>query len=451
MDSTILAEFRHTLYTTCFTRARDALFDLADALVTDTHARSFVELSQAASFQRAWPSLYEALEDGRIDRPALQRLFAHQLPASMVGTRLVLGVDVSSILRPDAHTSQDRTLVHRCNLPPDATPVGPGWQFSTLVVLPDPVSCATFILDNRRVPSSETATSIGVAQLREVLPLLLRLGVSILIVLDRGYSSAPWLQASHCLPVDQLLRARGDRVLYRPPLPRQPHQRGRPPLDGPRFKGSDPSSHGPPDADWSGLDAQGQPVQVRLWRNLHLSKLRQVPITVIRVIRMSARDTKRDPRVSWFWWLGDALPPLREIPGLYARRFGQEHGYRFDKQELLWATPHLRRPEQFERWTDVVSLVHNQLVLAHPLVEAVRRPWERASRPATLRQARRAMGRIIGQLGTPARRPQPRGKAPGRAAGASVTPATRHPVIRKGSKTKASTQKTPPKQVVQRE
>ena len=126
MDSTILAEFRHTLYTTCFTRARDALFDLADALLTDTQARSFVELSQAASFQRAWPSLYEALEDGRIERAALQRLFSHQLPARMVGTRLVLGLDVSSILRPDAHTSPDRTLVHRSNLPKDATPVGPG-------------------------------------------------------------------------------------------------------------------------------------------------------------------------------------------------------------------------------------------------------------------------------------------------------------------------------------
>lgn len=451
MDSTILAEFRHTLYTTCFTRARDALFDLADALLTDTQARSFVELSQAASFQRAWPSLYEALEDGRIDRLALQRLFARHLPASLVGTRLVLGLDVSSILRPDAHTSQDRTLVHRSNLPPDATPVGPGWQFSTLVVLPDPVSCATFILDNRRVPSSETATSIGVAQLTAVLPLLRYLGVPILAVLDRGYSSAPWLLASAALPLEQLIRARGNRVVYRPPPARRPHQVGRSPLDGPRFKGTDPSTHGTPDADWSGSDAQGQFVQVTVWRNLHLSKVRQVPLTVIRVIRMSARGTKRDPRQSWFWWLGGPLPPLAAIPGLYARRFGQEHGYRFDKQNLLWATPRLRRPEQFERWTDVVSLVHNQLVLAQPLVEAVRRPWERATRSATLGQVRRAMGRCIGQLGTPARRPQARGKAPGRVAGATVKPATRHPVIRKGSKTKASTPKTSPKQVIQRE
>ncbi len=31
-----------------------------------------------------------------------------------------------------------------------------------------------------------------------------------------------------------------------------------------------------------------------------------------------------------------------------ARRFGQKHGYRFDKQALLWETPRLRTPEQFE-------------------------------------------------------------------------------------------------------
>ncbi len=451
MDSTILAAFRHTLYATCFTRARDALMDVADALLTDTQAHSFIELSQAASFQRAWPSLYEALDDGRIDRPALIRLFAEHLPAAMVGERLVLGVDVSSILRPDAHTSADRTLVHRSNLPKDATPVGPGWQFSTVVVLPDPVSCATYILDNRRVPSTETATTTGVAQLTDVLPLLHARGVSILTVLDRGYSNAPWVQVSHHLPTDQLIRARADRVLYHPPPPPRPHQAGRPPLDGRRFKGTDPTTHGTPDADWSGTDAHGQPVQVTVWGNLHLQDVRQVPITVIRIIRSRARGTKRDPRVAWFWWIGGPLPPLAVIPGLYARRFGQEHGYRFDKQELLWATPKLRGPEQFERWTDVVSIVHNQLVLARPVAEAVRRPWECATRPATPRQVRRAMGRIIGQVGTPARPPQRRGNAPGRAAGTPVTRATRHPVIRKGTKTKASTKKTPSKQVVQRE
>ena len=68
MQYTILEVYRHNLYHECFTRAADALFELADALLTDDRAGSLIELSQAACFRRGWPSLYEALEDGQIDR-----------------------------------------------------------------------------------------------------------------------------------------------------------------------------------------------------------------------------------------------------------------------------------------------------------------------------------------------------------------------------------------------
>jgi hypothetical protein len=429
MDYTIVQWFRHELYH-CFTRAADALFDVCDALLTEPSARAFVELSQAASFQRAWPSLYEALQDGLIDRAALIRLFVRALPRPLIGTRLLLGLDTSSILRPSAQTSADRTLVYRPNLPKDATPVGPGWCFSTVVVLPDPVSSWTYILDNRRVPSTETATTIGVQQLQAILPQLRPQCGRPILVLDRHYSSAPWVVASADLPTDQLIRARRDRVLYRPAPPRTGRP-GAPCKDGARFQGSDPSTHGPPDGDWSGLDAQGHPVQVTVWGDLHLRQARGVPISAVRIIRERARATKRDPRESWFWWLGGALPPLSELARVYPRRFGQEHGYRFDKQDLLWATPRVRTPAQMERWTDLVAAVRNQLVLARPQAEAMRRPWEARERPASPRQVRRAMGRIIAQVGTPARRPQPRGKAPGRTKGAVIKRAERYAVIRK--------------------
>jgi hypothetical protein len=430
MDYTSLDVFRYNLYHACFTRAADALFDLCDALLTDVAARSFVELSQAASFQRAWPSVYEALEDGQIDRPALIALFVDLLPQRLIGPRLVLGLDTSSILRPDAHTSRDRTLVYRANLPADATPVGPGWSFSTLVVLPDPVSSWTYILDNRRVPSSETARTIGVQQLQAILPRLPPIWGRPTLLLDRRYSAAPWVQDTADLPLAQLIRARCDQVLYRPAPPRT-GKPGAPRKDGDRFQGRDPTTHGVPDADWSGQDAHGQVLQVTCWSGLHLRKARQVPITVVRMIRTRARGTKRDPRESWFWWLGEPLPALVEVAGLYPRRYGQEHGYRFDKQDLLWAAPRVRTPEQMERWTDVVAVVHNQLVLAQPRVAGERRPWDGRTRPVTPRQVRRALGRIIAQLGTPARPPQRRGKAPGRARGGFVKRAERYAVVRK--------------------
>jgi len=441
MQYTILEVYRHNLYHECFTRAADALFDLLDALLTDSTARSLIELSQAASFRRKWPSLYEALQDGQIDRTALLRVFLELLPQRLVGTRLALGLDTSSILRPEAHTSADRTLVYRSNLPKDATPVGPGWSFSALVVLPDPVSSWTYILDHRRVPSSETATTIGVAQLQAVAPKLPAAWGRALLLLDRGYSNAPWVDASANLLIDQLIRARADQVLYHPAPPAS-GKRGAPRKDGARFKGSEVATHGPPDADWKGLDAKQQAVQVSCWQGLHLRKARQVTITAVRIIRSGARNTKRDPREAWFWWLGGQLPALAELAGVYARRFGQEQGYRFDKQDLLWAAARVRTPEQMERWTDLVAIVHNTLVLAQPKVEAERRPWEAFGRAATPRQVRRAMGRIIAQVGTPARAPQPRGKARGRALGARVKPAERHAVVRK-SPPKAQ---APPKQ-----
>jgi DDE superfamily endonuclease len=430
MQYTILEVYRHNLYHECFTRAADALFDLADALLTDGAASSLIELSEAACFRRGWPSLYAALSDGQIDRTALIRVFTEMLPQRLVGTRLVLGLDTSSILRPDAHTSTDRTLVYRSNLPADATPVGPGWSFSALVVLPDPVSSWTYILDHRRVPSTGTATTIGVAQLQAVLPKLPTGGERPVLLLDRGYSNAPWVTASASLPSDQLIRARADQVLYRP-APAPTGKRGAPRKDGARFQGSEPTTHGPPDAAWSGVDAKHQTVQVRCWAGLHLRKARTVTITAVQIIRSGARGTKRDPREAWFWWLGGALPPLAELAGLYPRRFGQEHGYRFDKQDLLWAAPRVRTPEQMERWTDLVAIVHNTLVLARPRVDAERRPWEARTRPPTPRQVRRAMGKIIAQVGTPARPSQPRGKAPGRARGATVKRAERHAVVRK--------------------
>src|SRR5262249_48180380 len=133
----------------------------------------------------------------------------------------------------------------------------------------------------------------------------------------------------------------------------------------------------------------------------------------------------------WFWWLGGPLPALAELARVYPRRFGQEHGYRFDKQDLLWASVRLRTPGQMQRWTDLVAAVRNQLVLMREQVEGLRRPWEAKTRQASPRQVRRAMGRIIAQVGTPARRPQVRGKAPGRARGAVIKRADRYAVVRK--------------------
>jgi len=226
MDCTILVALRTALFA-CLTRAAAALFDLADALLTDLSARSVVELSQSPAFRRQWPSVYAALQHGRVERVALPQAFVAHMPGIPPGQRLLLGLDTSPIRRPDAHTSADRSLVYWPNLPHDATPVVAGWSFSALVVLPQPVSSWTYMRDHQRVATTETAVTVGASRLRAVLPLLPQRP---LVLLDRHYRRAPWVLATADLAVDQLSRARRDQVLYRPPPPRT-GQRGRLTLD----------------------------------------------------------------------------------------------------------------------------------------------------------------------------------------------------------------------------
>jgi hypothetical protein len=133
-------------------------------------------------------------------------------------------------------------------------------------------------------------------------------------------------------------------------------------------------------------------------------------------------------------WMGDPDADLAQIALGYVLRFGQEHGYRFDKQALLWEKPRLRTPWQFERWTLIVAIAHNHLALARDLVEPEVRPWESKHRAPTPQQVRRGIGKLLPRLGTPARPPKPRGKAKGRIKGVKIGKATQSSVIRKKPK-----------------
>ena len=285
-----------------------------------------------------------------------------------------------------------------------------------------------------RVASSGLATEVAANQLLAVVDLLVQRGLRPVIIGDRWYACAPFLARMAEVAASCLLRVKCNRVFYRPAPPRQPGQRGPSRKDGARFQCSDERTHGDPNASWEGTDQGGRRVEVHCWNQLHLRNARWVEVSVIQVIRHGASERPRDPKMSWFVWKGDEAAPLAEISPTYRLRYSHEHGYRLDKQVLLWDEPRLRTPEQTERWTQIVACAHNQLVLARPLVAGIYRPWETRHSVLTLAQARRAMPTLLTQLGTPARPPQPRGKAPGRAKGFHPKPATRHPVIRKTSK-----------------
>ena len=170
---------------------------------------------------------------------------------------------------------------------------------------------------------------------------------------------------------------------------------------------------------------------ITVWGGLHLKACRERALTVVHRVVRDPATPDAPPAVLWCIWVGEPLPALCTLALLDPRRFAIEHGYRFEKQDLLWTSTRLRTPEQAQRWTDVVAIVHNLVGIARTEVGAEVRPWEPDQRPATPRQVRRALGRILADLGSPVPAPQPRGKSPGRAPGTRPTPAPRYPVIRK--------------------
>ncbi|GHO51765.1 NF041680 family putative transposase [Ktedonobacter robiniae] len=430
MDScTTLKGFRHEAYA-CFLRSADALWNAVDALMSTPQATSFAELSQSLWFERKWPSLYKAFVRGRIDEGRLRSIFVRYLKPPKPGSWVWIGIDASSIARAEAATSADRTAQHVPNLPECKKPVTFGWQFSTVVALPSVPSSWTYILDQRRVDSQTTAIEVAYEQLASLVP---QLGAKAIVLLDRGYD-ATWLWC-RCsgLQAGVLGRLKSNRCLYRE-APPPTGKRGAPRKDGDKLQPKDTSTHGHPDGVFSGTDTKGRPVQVTFWKHMHVKAARWLQLTVVRVVRPHASNKERDPRSSWFVWIGDQEADVVQIALGYVLRFGQEHGYRFDKQALLWEQARLRTPEQFERWSQVVAIVHNQLVLARGLVQPQLRPWENRERQPTPQQIRRGMDKLLRTLGTPACAPQPRGKSKGRQKGERVKKAERFAVIRKRPK-----------------
>ena len=176
MNLNTLNEFRHGVYG-CFGNAKDALFNLVDALSSEAAARSFPEMSFSPFFERTWASLYEALEDGQIDADRLREVFVSFAPLPEPGQVVFLGVDTSNLYRREAETAADRTLVPIANLPKNTHAACPGWVISSVVLLPPQAGQGTFVLDTARVASTDLATEVAARQLRAVVILLVARGI----------------------------------------------------------------------------------------------------------------------------------------------------------------------------------------------------------------------------------------------------------------------------------
>lgn len=433
---TKLIAFRQAVYAR-LRRAGDALFELSDAVLLTGHLHigSLAALSLTPVFRRKWSSTYEALQDGRLDREGLYALYARGTTPGWLGYRVYAG-DHTAWTRLFARTLRDRTIEHQPNHSlPGAPPITIGQGYSTLSWIPEPQGSWALPLRHERIPSTSSPIRMMVEQIRSVVSL--DPNHPPIFLLDAEYGCAPFVQQYRAARIRAytLVRLRPNLCLRRPPPPKNPHQGGRAPRHGPKFKLWDGRTWGNAAEVLELTDETLGYIRVERWNHLHMTKAHEQLLTVVRIARPQAKGTRRDPWAVWVAWLGDPPPglTLKDCWQVYFRRFAQDHWYRFAKHSLGWLLPHLKTPEQCECWSDVMVWITWELWLARPLVADRALPWQKAQVNAQMTpgRVRQSLAPIFATIGTPAGAPKPRGNAPGWPKGKARRKAERYSIVHK--------------------
>ncbi|WP_190215951.1 NF041680 family putative transposase [Kitasatospora indigofera] len=435
-----LSSFRMDLYAAMPRRA-DALFEVSDALLcADGPVRALVELALAPEHRRSHGSLYAALNRGDLDAGRLRcAIAARSLPRGP-GGRIVLAVDVSAWLRPDANTSDARSFCHTYGRRENTHEMVPGWPYSFVAALESGSTSWTALLDARRLEPGADTAAVTAAQLREVLRGIFNAGhwklgdPPVVVVADAGYDGPRLAYLLRDLPVQIVVRVRSDRVFFNP-VPddyRVGPKGGQPRCHGTRFALADPETWRDPDSDSEHTTRRYGTARVRAWHRLHPRIWRrsawsdhqgQLPVIEGTLIRLDVDHLPSGgtPKPVWLWF-SDPTPSSEDTDTAwhaFLRRFDLEHTFRFLKQTLGWTRPRLREPAAADRWTYLVLAAHTQLRLARPLAADLRRPWERPQPAERLTPARvrRGFRNIRTRLACPTSVARPSRPGPGRPPG----------------------------------
>jgi hypothetical protein len=449
-----LSGFRREFHASLRARA-DALFELTDAvLCVEGPVTSLVGLTLVAEHRRGHGAMYDALNQGEVEPQRLRRALAClPLPRAADG-RIVLAVDVSSWLRPDAPTSPQRLFCHVYGRGKGNAQMIPGWPYSFVAALETGATSWTALLDAVRLGPADDATAVTADQLRAVIDRLIAAGhwrpgdPTIMIVADSGYDISRLAHVLADLPVELVGRLRSDRVMRLPKPPRPPglHARpvGRPPRHGPEMALNDPATWPAPQHSTTTATSRYGTAVATSWDRAYPRLTRraswsdhdgELPILEGTLIRLQVEHLPgdRDPKPVWLWTsaTGATGADVDRYWQAFLRRFDIEHTFRLLKQTLGWTTPKIRTPNAADRWTWLIIAAHTQLRLARPLAADLRRPWERPLDPGRLTPARvrRGFRNIRPTTVLPASAPKPSRPGPGRPPGSrNHRPAISHDV-----------------------
>ncbi|GHJ39446.1 hypothetical protein Sm713_82640 [Streptomyces sp. TS71-3] len=360
----LLSHFRRELYASLTARA-DALFELTDAMLcADGPVKTLVSLALVPEYRRGHGSLYAGLNRGRMDVGRLRRALVSVPLPKAADSRLVLAVDVSPWLRPDADTTPDRCFCHTYGYGDNKHLMIPGWPYSVVAALETGRTSWTAILDAVRLQPGADVAAVTTAQIREVVERLVDSAQwkdgdpDVLIVVDAGYDAPRLAHLLADLPIEILGRTRSDRVMRRPTPPRVYDPKGgRPPKHGGEFVFGQPDTWGEEHVVTVCDTRLYGTATVRAWDRLHPRLTRraawidhnaELPIiegTVTR-LEVSHLPSGADPKPLWLWWskTGATAADINRCWQAFLRRFDVEHTFRMMKQTLGWTAPQAPQP-----------------------------------------------------------------------------------------------------------
>ncbi|GDY60480.1 hypothetical protein SVIO_111030 [Streptomyces violaceusniger] len=446
----VLSRFRVEFYECLYARA-DALFELTDAvLCADGPVKTLVELSLAVEHRRGHGAMYAALDRGWLEPARLRRALAGLPLPRAADERIVLAVDVSNWLRPDAPTSEDRLFCHVYGRGARSRDqFVPGWPYSFVAALETGRTSWVTLLDAVRLGPANAATIVTAGQRRDVIERLVQAqqwqagDPKIWIVMDSGYAVAYLSHTLADLPVALVGRLRSDRVMLRDPGPaRSGPKGGRPRRHGGALTFAKPHSWHEPEVTTVTDTTRYGKAEAMAWDRMHprlthrgpwLNHTREeLPIlhgTLIR-LKVERLPGDRDPKPVWLWCSATAATPadVEHWWQSFLRGFDLEHTFRLMKQTLGWTAPKVRHADTADLWTWLLIAAHTQLRLARPLAEDLRRPWERPAEPRRLTPARvrRGFRNVRATTARPATAPKPSRPGPGRPAGSKNKQRARH-------------------------
>jgi DDE superfamily endonuclease len=455
-----------------FTRGHGALYDALSAGRIDDE-RLFCllasELPQAVDGPQAlaWIAEHDVIDHGLLDK-ALAGLSPHDAAqvrdACARWSRLRFAVDATAYPRPDAWCSPGREHVHNgaCHCR-GSSKTTPGWEYQFTAAIGHLRTAWAALADvARTTPADRTAQTI--AQVRNVLRRLHAAGhgrkAAPLFIFDAGYSAAALTDGLAGCPVHILVRLAAGSVFYAEPVTWD-GKYGRPARRGPEVHcleqegpGAAAAGCGPrgrkkplppnPEPDEE-LTLPDTPlygtVRAEAWHGVHplvhgdrgwFAGRKHLPVlrgTLVHVTVERLPDGRDPHRAMWLWHAGPGPLSLDELWRAYLARFDIEHAFKTLKHALGLTAAKVRAPEQADRWVRIVMAAHAQLLLARPLADGLRRPWEKQpdpARPLAPGRVRRGFRNIRRDLGTPARVAKPTRPGPGRPKGSSKGPAPRH-------------------------